>query len=146
MPDAAKLVAALCVGLIGFFVSFQIMPLMPESTAFGYFAYVNLILGILAGWIVMGKRAGRGITAAINNGFGGMLTLVIWGLFVQACYEMFDNAVDNWYRGPFDALLAIFQIMAEYGLVLINPVIIGSLIVGGVLSGLATEYAWRTWK
>ena len=54
MPDAAKLVAALCVGLIGFFVSFQIMPLMPESTAFGYFAYVNLILGLLAGWIVMG--------------------------------------------------------------------------------------------
>ncbi len=146
MPDAARLSAAIWVGVIGFFVSFQIMPLMPESTNFGYFVWINLALGALAGWYVMGKRAGRGITAAINNGFGGMLTLVVWALFVYACYEMFDKAMSNWYKGPFEALLAIFHFMAEFGLILVNPVIIGTLAVGGVLSGLATEYAWRTWR
>ena len=146
MPDAARLVAAACIGFLGFIVSFMIMPLMPESTAFGYFAWVNLVLGILAGWIVMGKRAGRGITAAINNGLGGVAALVIWGLLVQAIYEMFEKAMANWYKGPFDALVAVFELMAEYGVVLIDPTVIFTLIAGGVMAGLATEFAWRTWR
>ena len=146
MPDAAKLAAAIFVGAFGFFLSFQIIPLMPESTDFGYFIWINLILGIVAGWKVMGKRAGRGVAAAINNGFGGMLTLIIWGLFVYACFTMFDRAMSNWYNGPFDALIAVFHFMASYGLVLADPVIISTLIVGGISSGLATEFAWRRWR
>ena len=70
MPDAARLVAALGLALIAFIVSGQIMPLMPEGMDFGYFTWVNVGIGILTGWVVMGKRAGRGTTAAINNGLG----------------------------------------------------------------------------
>ncbi|MEO9652979.1 MAG: TrgA family protein [Roseobacter sp.] len=146
MPDAARLVAALCIGLIAYLVSFQIMTLMPDSVDFGAFEYINTILGIVTGWTVMGKRAGRGITAAINNGLGGALILVLWGLFIYACYQMFDRALDNWYQGFFDALAAIFQFMAEYALILMDPLVLFSLAGGGVLAGLFTEYAWRTWR
>ncbi|MBW4708169.1 TrgA family protein [Roseobacter sp. YSTF-M11] len=146
MPDAARLFAALCIGIVGFIVSFQIIPLMPESTDFGSFAYVNAIIGVVVGWRVMGKRAGRGVTAAINNGLGGVLVLVLWGLFVHSSYQMFDRAMSNWYNGAFQALLAIIKFMAEYALIMINPLVIFTLIAGGVLSGLATEYAWRTWR
>ena len=68
MPDAARLVAAVSLAIIAWIVSGLIPPLMPEGTDFGYFAFVNVGLGILCGWLVMGRRAGRGITAAINNG------------------------------------------------------------------------------
>lgn len=146
MPDAARLVAALCIGLVALIVSYQIIPLMPESTDFGWFLYVNPLIGVCVGWTVMGKRAGRGMAAAISNGFGGVLALLLWGLFIHSCVQMFDRAMSNWYNDAFQALLAIVKFMAEYGLVLINPLVIVTLIAGGVLSGLATELAWRTWR
>ena len=146
MPDAAKLIAAVLIGIVAFAVSYQIMPLMPESTDFGYFVYVNTILGITTGWVIMGKRAGRGITAAINNGLGGALMLVLWGLFIHSCYQMFDRAMDNWYNGFFTAMAAIFQFMAEYALILIDKNVLSVLVFGGILAGLATEFAWRNWR
>jgi hypothetical protein len=146
MPDAAKLIAALFIGVTGYIASLLFMPLMPESTDFGSFVYVNSMIGIFVGWSVMGKRAGRGITAAINNGFTGAFMLVLWALFLHSCYQMFDRAMDNWYNGAFTALAAIFQFMAEYGLVLMDVRVLFALVAGGLLAGLATEYAWRTWR
>ena len=146
MPDAARLIAAICIGVIAYVASLQIVPLIPESTDFGAFAYMNAILGIVTGWTIMGKRAGRGVTAAINNGLGGALVLVIWGLFLHACYQMFDRALDNWYSGFFAAIAAIFQFMAEYALILLDPLLLFTLAAGGVTAGLMTEYAWRTWR
>lgn len=146
MPDAARLIAALCIGAIAYGVSHQVMTLMPESTNFGAFVYINTILGIVTGWTVMGKRAGRGITAAINNGLGGALMLVLWGLFLHSAYQMFDRAMSNWYNGFFDAMAAIFQFMAENALLMLDPLTLFILAAGGVLAGLMTEYAWRTWR
>ena len=146
MPNAARLVAALSLALIAFIVSGLVMPLMPEGLDFGYFTWVNVGLGVLCGWIVMGKRAGRGITPAINNGITGVLALLFWGLFVQGAYEMFRQAMRNRFDGPFEALGAIFTIGLDYGLTIMVPSIIWTLLVGGVLAGLATEYAWRQWR
>lgn len=146
MPDAARLVAAICLAIVAFLVSGQIVPLMPESTDFGYFLYVNVILGAFVGWTVMGRRAGRGVVSAINNGLTGMLVFVLWGLFIQGANEMVRLAMRNRYDGPFEAIVAIFEIGAEYGLILLVPVVIGTLIAGGVLAGLATEVAWRKWR
>ena len=146
MPDAARLVAAISLAIIAFIVSGQIMPLMPEGMDFGYFTWVNVAIGVVVGWIVMGKRAGRGITPAINNGLTGVVALVFWGLFVQGCYEMFDLAMHNRYDGPFEAVGAIFKIGLEYGIVMLEANIIITLLVGGVLAGLATEFAWRNWR
>ena len=146
MPDAARLVAAASLALIAFIVSGQIMPLMPEGTDFGYFTWVNMAIGVLCGWIIMGKRAGRGITAAINNGLTGMLAMVFWGLFVQGTYEMVYLSLRHRYDGPFEAIGAIFENAIKYGAVLFELHIISTLVVGGILAGLATEYAWRTWR
>lgn len=146
MPDAAKLIAGISIALLAFIVSYMIMPLMPESTSFGRFAYYNAAIGLVVGWIIMGKRAGRGITAAINNGLGGVFMMVLWCLFLHSCMQMFDRAMDNWYNGAFVALAAIFEFMAEYALIMLNLTVIATLIAGSVIAGLATEYAWRTWR
>lgn len=146
MPDAARLFAAIGLAITAFIVSGQIMPLMPEGTDFGYFTWVNVVIGALSGWIAMGKRAGKGVTAAINNGLTGMAVMVFWGLVVQGVYEMVRLAMRNRYDGPFEAIMAIFEIAIDYGMTIFTIPVIATLLIGGIITGFATEYAWRTWR
>ncbi len=146
MPTASRLVAALCLLVIAFLVSGMIIDNGEEGKDFGYFTYVNIILGWICGWVVMGKRAGRGWTAAVNNGLTGVAALVFWGLFVQGTYEMFSQAMRHRFGGPFEALLAIFQIGIGYGEQLLAPEILLTLGFGAVLSGILTEIAFRRWR
>jgi hypothetical protein len=146
MPTAARLVAAICLAVLAYFISGMVMPLMPESTDFGYFIPVNVFLGLVCGWAIMGKKAGRGTTAAINNGLTGVFVLMLWGVGAQAINEMVRLAMRNRYDGAFEAIVAVFQIGAEY-VVIIATVQIGvALVIGAVASGLLTEFASRRWK
>ena len=146
MPDAAKLVAALGLAVLAFIVSGMIMPLFEEETNFGWFVWINVVLGLLCGWMIIGRRAGRGIVSAINVGLTGAVMLVFWGLFVQSCNEMVRIAMKNRYDGPFEALIAIFEIGAEWALLMSTVQIWGTLALGGIATGLLAEYAWRTWR
>ncbi|MBD3663202.1 TrgA family protein [Sulfitobacter aestuariivivens] len=146
MPTAARLMAAVCLAALAFLLSGVVMPLMPESTDFGYFVPVNIVLGLLAGWFVMGKRAGRGTTAAINNGLTGVFVLVLWALFVQSCNEMTRLAMRNRYDDAFEAIVAIFEIGAEWAWTIATFDFMVIAIIGAVLSGLATEFAENRWR
>ncbi|MEX0310724.1 MAG: TrgA family protein [Tateyamaria sp.] len=146
MPDAAKLVAAVCMAVLGFVVSYMIMPLFEEDTNFGWFVHVNVVVGFLVGWLVIGRRAGRGWTSAINVGLTGPVVLVFWGLFIQACNEMVRIAMKNRYDGAFEALVDVFQIGAEWAILMTTVPIWATLLIGGVITGMLTEYAWRTWR
>lgn len=149
MPDAARLTAAACLAIVAFFLSGLVMEVYRDlkgDVNFGWFIWVNVAIGILVGWISMGKRAGRGVSAAITNGITGVFLLVLWGLFVQACNEMTRLAMKNRYDGPFEAIAAVFQIGAEWGLLLLTGPILGTMVVGAFVSGILTEYAWRTWR
>ena len=72
MPTAPKALAAFCLAVLGYLASELVKTLVPEITNFGNFSYVNMALGALVGWIVVGKRAGRGTKEAIGNGLTGM--------------------------------------------------------------------------
>lgn len=149
MPDAARLVAAICLAIAGFFLSGLVMDAYVAEmgqTDFGWFVWVNVTIGLLVGWTAMGKRAGRGLTAAITNGVTGVFLLVLWGLFVQACNEMTRLAMRNRYDDAFEAIGAIFRIGAEWGLLLLTGPILGTMLLAAVLAGLLTEFAWRTWR
>lgn len=146
MPNGARATAALCLAVLGFAVSFLVMPLMPEGTDFGYFVHVNTLLGLVCGWVVMGKRAGRGLVPAINNGLTGMAVMVLWALFIQGAWEMFRLAMRHRYDGPFEALSQIFVIALDYFFVIAVPAVLVTLVIGGVMAGLATENASRRWR
>ncbi|MBY6055139.1 TrgA family protein [Leisingera daeponensis] len=146
MPTGARLTAALSLALVAFLASFLVMPQMPEGTDFGYFVHVNVVLGLLCGWIFMGRRAGGGLVPAINNGLTGMAVMVLWALFVQGAWEMFRLAMRHRYDGPFEALSQIFVIALEYFFVIAVPSVLVPLVIGGVLAGLATENASRRWR
>lgn len=146
MPDAAKLVAAVGLAILAFVVSGMIIPLFEEEMNFGYFTWVNVALGLVTGWIVIGTRAGRGWVSAINVGLTGAVALVFWGLFVQSCNEMVRLAMKNRYDGPFEALLAVFKIGTDWALLMSTVQVWGTLAVGGIIIGILTEYAWRIWR
>ncbi|SDW48901.1 hypothetical protein SAMN05444358_101973 [Ruegeria halocynthiae] len=146
MPTASRLVAALCLLVIAFLVSSMIIDNGEEGKSYGSFTYVNMVLGIVCGWVIMGKRAGRGWTAGVNNGLTGVVALVFWGLFVQGTYEMFSQAMRHRFGGPFEALLAIFKIGVGYGEQLLTPEILITLGIGAVVSGVLTEIAVRRWR
>ncbi|WP_147104844.1 TrgA family protein [Tateyamaria sp. syn59] len=146
MPDAAKLVGGVCLAILAFVVSGMIMPLFEEDKNFGWFVYVNVAVGFISGWMVIGTRAGRGMTSAVNVGLTGPVVMVFWGLFIQSCNEMVRVAMKNRYDGAFEAIVAIFQIGAEWALLMATIPIWATLLAGGVISGVLTEYAWRTWR
>ncbi len=146
MFTAAKMVAALCIAALGYVASDTIRPLFPENTNFGMFNYVNTVVGFFCGWFVVGGRAGRGFAASISNGFTGAIALVLWGLFVQACNEMVARSIKRFYDSPFEAVAAIFEIGLEFGAKMLDPTVIVTLLVGGILAGMVTEIAAQRWR
>ncbi|WP_299875388.1 TrgA family protein [uncultured Sulfitobacter sp.] len=146
MPTAARLMAGVCLAALAYVLSSIVVPLMPESTDFGIFFPLNSVLGFGVGWFVMGRRAGRGTTAAINNGLTGVFVLLLWGVMVQATNEMVRRAMINRYDNAFEAMVAIFQLGAEYAyMIAVVPMGIAA-VVGAVIAGLATEFADNNWK
>ncbi|MEM5544671.1 TrgA family protein [Sulfitobacter sp. AS92] len=146
MPTGARLMAAISLAVLAFILSGMVVPLMPESTDFGYFLPLNIVLGLLVGWSVMGRRAGRGTTAAINNGLAGVFVLMLWAIFLQAANEMVRLALRNRYDDPFEAIVAVFQIGAEFGVMIATVPMAVALVVGAVISGLLTEFAYNRWS
>ena len=146
MPTAAKLVAALCLAALGYATSELIKTIMPASTDFGVFSIVNLVLGLAIGWLVVGTRAGRGMSAAISNGFTGMVFLVFWGLFIQGANEMTRLAMRHRYEGPFEAVVAIFELMVDYGQTILDLKVILLLLIGSIITGVLAEIAAQRWR
>jgi hypothetical protein len=55
-------------------------------------------------------------------------------------------AMRNRYDGPLEALTAIFEIGAEYALIIATVPIGVVLLIGAVVSGLLTEFAGNRWR
>jgi len=146
MPTAARLVAALSLAALGWYGSEMIRPLMPPYTAFGSFNWVNVVLGLLCGWFVIGSRIGNGYVEAISTGLTGLGALVFWGLFAQSFNLMLAQSLDKKYKGPVEAIIGIFTNAVDYVQYLLNGPLIGVLIGGGVVTGLLAEWVSRRWS
>ncbi len=146
MLTAPRLVAALLLGIVGFLGSELIKPLMPEGTQFGLFSFVNMGLGALSGWVVIGSRIGRGMVPAINNGLTGAAALIFWGLFLQAGNEMLRLSLRRRYDGPVEALTDLFRVGLEYGLTMATVPVLGTLFVGGVVAAVLAEISAKYWR
>lgn len=146
MYTMPRLVAAILLAAVGFLASELIKPLMPEGTQFGWFNYVNAGLGAIMGWVVIGKRVGRGITAAIGNGMTGAAALLFWGLFTQSVNEMLKLSLRRRYDGPVEALTDMMRIGVEWGLAIATAPVLGTIFVGGIIAALVAEVSARHWR
>ncbi|WP_297771614.1 TrgA family protein [uncultured Roseovarius sp.] len=145
MPTAGRLVAAVGLGVVGWFGSELFRPLMPDDTNFGWFNVVNVVLGMICGWRVTGKRLGFGYAEGFSAGLTGIGALVFWALFVQSLNEMLKRALDNRYDGVIEGLTSMFELIVDFGTVMINGPLIGFLVTGGIVVGLVSEWVSHRW-
>lgn len=146
MPTAAKLFAAFAFAVLAFFTAEIFKPHMPEGTQFGYFSFVSALIGLVAGWRVMGPEAGRGNWQAVNSGLKTSAVMVGLALIIFSTYEMFLLAFRPAYKGPMEAIVGIFELAIDFLLRMIAWDVIAVLIFGGALAALLSEWAARRWK
>ncbi|WP_245964089.1 TrgA family protein [Roseovarius spongiae] len=145
MPSSARLIAAVSLGVLGWVGSEMVRPLMPPHTAFGWFNYVNVALGLLCGWFVIGSRTGRGYVESVSIGLTGGAALVFWALFAQSFNLMLKQSLDRKFKGPIEAIVGIFNNALEYLQFLWDTPLIVTLVIGSIVAGLLTEFVARRW-
>lgn len=146
MPTAAKLVAALCFAAIGWVGATAYIPFLPEATPVGWLRESAAFVGALCGWMIMGRVIGRSYATSIGNGISTAVAVAFWLVLIWSGHEMVVRSTKMMYDGPMDAVLGMFDIMVQYGGLLLTPEVVGIMVVGGVLAGMATEWAGRRWS
>ncbi|GAA0311282.1 TrgA family protein [Rhodovulum strictum] len=147
MPTAAKLVAALLFAAVAWFTSDALVPVFPEGTNLGKFTYVNTAIGLLAGWLVMGRLAGEGYGVAVASGVRTSAVLAFYALLAHSIYEMLRMATRLRFDGIMDALTGTVELMARNGLMLVTaPVAMGILVGGGILAAIVVEFIAHRWN
>lgn len=147
MPTAARLVAAIVFALVAFFAAELFKPALPPETGWGAFTQICVVIGVLSGWRVMGRLAGRGWYAALGYGLRTSATILFFAMLIFSIYEMIQQALRSRYDGVFGAIEGTFYIMLDYGAALVHPFdTLIVLVAGGMAAGLLVEWASRQWK
>ncbi len=146
MPTAAKLTAAVIFAILGFFAVQLYLPHLPQELPVGLLRESAAVLGIIIGWRVMGRLAGRGYTEAVGSGIRTSVALVFWALLLFAIHLMIKRAFKMMYEGPMEAVIGVFSLMLEYGRALWAADVLALLLLGGALGGIVTEWAGKRWR
>ena len=140
MPTAGKLVAAIMFAGLGALATFLIIPQFPEGTNFGWFMPGNALIGMMAGWIVAGSRAGKGYYNALGYGLTAMVSMVAWGLLIYSSVEMVDRSLRKMYDGPVEAVVSVFELAVEYLRTAGSVEVMVFLVVGSLICGIVTDF------
>jgi hypothetical protein len=146
MPTAAKLAAAILFGVLAWYISELIKPLFPEGSDLGRFAEYNGAIGAVIGWRVAGGRARTTWPNAVAYGITAALSMLLVALFLHSFLVMLSQSLRKVYEGPIEALVDVVRLMVENFQMIATPGIMGTLLVGGILGGLATEWVARNYK
>lgn len=146
MPTGAKLVAAACFAVVGWVMSNYYAMNMPDASAAGPMREWAALIGAIIGWMVMGPSVGRGYVEAAGSGIKTAVVVAVAALFLLALREMLANSVKMRYDGALDAILDVFQVMAQRSQALLSLGVFGTILFGGIVAGLLSENAGRRWK
>lgn len=146
MPTAAKLIAAAAFALVGWLAAKYYVPQLPEGTSTGWFQEITAALGFLIGWLSLGPAVGRGYREAISLGLRTSLLLLAWALIGFSVYRMIMRSTKMTYHDAGEAILDVPMLMLYYGKLMGSAPFVATLILGGVLGGLAAEFAARRWR
>jgi hypothetical protein len=95
---------------------------------------------------IMGDLVGRCCQAAMGFGLRTMGQAVLLVMMVFSIYKAVLRSAKLHCDGPMEAVLGMFQFALDHlGKVATAPVI-GTLLHGGILGGVAAERANRRWK
>lgn len=145
MPTAAKLVAAIAFAALAWFLSDLVKPLLPEGTQVGLLSPINAFFGLIMGWRIMGKNAGKGLFPSSGYGLTTLVATVFWCLLIWGGYEMIVRATRLRYDGPVEALQDMITLMLEYGQLAATNTILGTAVLGCLFCAWLAELSARRW-
>lgn len=149
MPTAARLVSALYLAALAYFVSQMYMQLLladdPDSN-FGRMLEINVVISALVGWVLLGGRVRNPYSVAIGLGLTSVAAAVFWCLFAHSIWEMLQMSLDRRFDGPMEALIGAVELGIESGAWLATPQILLTLVGGGVVGGILAEFVARRWR
>lgn len=138
MPTAGRLFGAVTFALLGLAVAVYAAPTFEEGTLPSYWFPLCVIAGLWAGWVVVGKNAGKGHGS--SGGLTGAVSMAFWILFIVAFLTMVAKSMRRAYDGPVEAVINVAQEMFELAVALYSPTLIAIVLGGGVVCGLITEF------
>lgn len=109
----------------------------------GAFALINVVVGFLAGWRVLGSRVGGTFAAAAGHGLTAVAAATVAAWALHAAVEMVRLSLRKLYAGPVEALVAMFEIMLDKGRYLLGPDVLAALVGGGIVAGVVAEWTGR---
>ncbi|MEP3345203.1 MAG: TrgA family protein [Litoreibacter sp.] len=146
MPTAAKLVAAVILAVTGYFASEFVRASLPEGQPAGWLLPICTLVPMVIGWRIMGKLVGNNYGVSMNSGFYAVVVCTISVTFIFAAALMIKKSRRLQYDGPMEALVDVFALMLEYGLLLLNPLVLVTLVGGGFIAGIVSEWAHRKFE
>ena len=148
MPTGGKLVAAIIFGALAFFISDLVKPLLVESHGndLGWFSRWNGLIGVLMGWQIIGKTAGRGYRTAFGMGLTTLAATVFWCLVLWSAWEMIQRSMRRAYNGAVEALQDMTQIFIEYAILGAQQDILIAAVVGALFAAWVTEFFGKRWS
>ena len=118
---------------------------MTPDVQYGQFSIINVVIGLACGWMVMGRLTGKGYKAAIGSGLRTSVTVTVWALLIFSIVLMVRKAFKKRYDSPMEAITDIFTLALEQGQLVFTLEVLSALVIGGVLGGIAAEWAKRRW-
>lgn len=147
MPTISRFVAAIFFAATGYLGGEAFKLGMPEGVKYGLYSIINLVIGLLCGWIVMGSLTGRGYGKAAGSGLRTSVTITVWALLVFSILLMVRKAFMKRYGdSPMAAIADIFALALEHALLLLRVEVLAVLVMGGILGGLCAEWVKQRWE
>lgn len=147
MPTGGKLVAAITFAVLAYWISDLVKPLLPEGSRIGWLSPVNGLIGLVMGWTILGRGAGKTYRQAFGYGLTTLAATAFWALICWSGYEMIRRSLRLYYDGPVEALQEMAALFIEYGreYLLPNEVLVPA-IVGAIFMSWLTEFFARRWS
>lgn len=146
MLSASRVVGGIFFAMVTWFACEFIVLTLPEGENPGYFSELSAGLAFALGWHIAGPHQREGYKAAFSNGITTAVAITIAVAFMHAGIEMIDKSLRKSYDGAVEAVIAVFSLAGKNAMIAATPAPIITMVVGGILSGYAVEWASRRWN
>ena len=146
MLTAGRLVAAIYFAGFAFMLTSVVIPMLPGQTGLGHFTNINCLVGLAAGWFVMGPRAKGTLRNATGAGFTAAIAGFVAALFIHAGVEMVKLALRKRYDGGVEAIIGVIQEAWKFLIIVASMEVFLMILIGGAIGGLIARSAAMRWN
>ncbi len=146
MPTAAKLFGGVAFAILGWLTAHVYSAALPDGVRVGALREIVAAIGLISGWRIAGRSAGKGYYAAMGGGIRSGIVMAFFALLGFSIYEMVLLSIKMRYDGPMEAVLGVFDLMLKYGKLMLTTGTLVTLFGGSILGGWIAEFGGRHWR